>query len=82
MVFLHHLFHSKSPWIPCTDTIYLHFQVFGVQNGQSCMSDDEAHKNYANYGPATNCQHGRGGSFSNDIYEINDHNGSSSVHRS
>ena len=46
------------------------YVVFGVQHGGWCAGTSTPGDSYKKYGVATNCANGKGGSWSNDVYEI------------
>ena len=47
------------------------YTIFAVQNDGHCQGSADPNVTYDKYGPATNCQHGRGGGWANDVYRIN-----------
>jgi hypothetical protein len=47
------------------------YQVFTIQNGGFCSSGPVAHRTFQIYGPASNCQSGRGGNWASDVYIFN-----------
>ena len=44
--------------------------VFAVQYKTQCFTARDAEYTYMKHGQSTNCQHGVGGSWANDVYKI------------
>jgi len=53
-------------------------QVFSIDDGGRCNSDNTSHLTYNTYGEGTGCLEGEGAANVADVYEINNPNGETS----
>ncbi|XP_020899493.1 uncharacterized protein LOC110238188 [Exaiptasia diaphana] len=48
------------------------YKAFGIQYGNECWTGAKAHLNYRKHGTHNNCANGKGGSWSNYVYIVDD----------